>query len=282
MKLIQPTAEIYVQEGMDHTQALARTTHLAISAHQDDVEIMAAEPILTCFQQPDLWFGAVILTDGRGSPRTGLYSSYSDGEMCTVRRKEQRKAAFVGEYSILVQLNYPSAIVKESKNKNPVNDLKTLLTHMHPRFVYTHNLADKHDTHVSTSLRVIEAIRGLPIKTRPEKLYGCEVWRSLDWLLDEDKVIFELSDHENLQASLLGVFDSQITGGKRYDLATLGRRKENATFFESHELDASTGISFGIDLTPLIQNETLAVEDFILAKIDAFKKDVNDRITRNC
>jgi len=241
---------------------------------------MATEPILTCFQQPDLWFGAIIMTDGRGSPRTGLYSNYSDDEMCTVRRKEQKKAAFVGEYAVLVQLNYPSAAIKDSRNPQPVEDLITLLTTMHPRFVYTHNLADKHDTHVSTSLRVIEAIRGLPIEDRPEKLYGCEVWRSLDWLLDSDKVIFELNEHENLQTSLLGVFDSQITGGKRYDLASMGRRRGNATYFESHELDAATGISFGMDLTPLIQNETLPVKDFILTKIDAFKKDVTDRITR--
>lgn len=280
MKLSQPTADVYVPDDIDTKLAFSRTTHLAISAHQDDVEIMAAEPILTCFQQPDLWFGAVIMTDGRGSPRTGLYSSYSDDEMCTVRRKEQKKAAFVGEYGVLVQLNYPSAAIKDNQNSQPVADLITLLTAMHPRFVYTHNLADKHDTHVSTSLRVIEAIRGLPIAERPEKLFGCEVWRSLDWLLDSEKVIFELNEHENLQTSLLGVFDSQITGGKRYDLASMGRRKGNATYFESHELDAATGISFGMDLTPLIKNGMLRVEEFVLAKIDGFKKDVSDRITK--
>ncbi len=280
MKLIQPTADIYVPDGLESRQALSRTTHLAISAHQDDVEIMAAEPILTCFHQPDLWFGAVIMTDGRGSPRTGLYSSFSDDEMCAVRRKEQKKAAYVGEYSVLVQLNYPSIAVKDGRNLQPIEDLKTLLTSIQPRFIYTHNLADKHDTHVSTSLRVIEAIRGLPYEYRPEKLYGCEVWRSLDWLLDNDKVIFELTEHENLQTSLLGVFDSQITGGKRYDLASMGRRKGNATYFESHELDAATGISFGMDLTPLINDEMLPVEEFVLAKIDAFKQDVYDRITK--
>lgn len=280
MKLTQPTAEIFVPDGLDNSQALSRTTHLCIAAHQDDIEIMAAQPILSCFQQPDLWFGAVIVTDGRGSPRTGLYKNYSDDEMCAVRRKEQKKAAYVGEYAVLVQLNHPSATVKDSQNKNLVDDLKTLLTLTQPRFVYTHNLADKHDTHVSTSLRVIEAIRGLPAADRPEKLYGCEVWRSLDWLMDDEKVTFELSHHENLQASLLGVFDSQITGGKRYDLASMGRRRANATYFESHELDASTGISFGMDLTPLIQNETLSIQEYVLAKIDAFKKDVFDRISR--
>jgi len=39
---------------------------------------------------------------------------------------------------------------------------------------------------------------------------------------------------ENLQFALLGVFESQIAGGKRYDLALMGRRRANATYFESH------------------------------------------------
>lgn len=280
MNLKQPSAEIYVPDGAAHTEAFTRTTHLAISAHQDDIEIMAAEPILTCYQKPDLWFSAIVVTDGRGSPRTGLYSNYSDEEMCSVRHIEQKKAAFIGEYSILVQLNYPSAIVKDSKEKNPIADLQELLTHMRPRFVYTHNLADKHDTHVATSLRVIEAIRALPKQIRPEKLFGCEVWRSLDWLVDREKVIFDLSEHENLQSALLGVFDSQIAGGKRYDLASMGRRKGNATYFESHELDAAQGLSFGMDLTPLIEEDTLPVQEFIQQKIAAFNKDVSGRITR--
>ena len=69
------------------------------------------------------------------------------------------------------------------------------------------------------------------------------MWRDLDWLMDADKVVFDVSAHENLQAALLGVFDSQICGGKRYDLATMGRRRANATYFASHGVDVSTGNS---------------------------------------
>ena len=89
---------------------------------------------------------------------------------------------------------------------------------------------------------MIAAIRRCPPAERPEKLYGCEVWRDLDWLTDEDKVVFDVSAHENLQAALLGVFDSQICGGKRYDLATLGRRRAHATYFASHGTDDATGL----------------------------------------
>ncbi len=278
MEFNQSSAEIFIPDGCPVAEALSRTTHLTVSAHQDDIEIMAVEPILKCYQQQDLWFGAVIMTDGRGSPRNGLYSNYTDEEMRLVRLKEQKKAAIVGDYGALALLDYPSRAIKDAKDERPVQDLVALLKAMRPAVVYTHNLADKHDTHVGTALRVIEAIRCLPAAERPSTLYGCEVWRSLDWMLDSRKVVFDLSSHENLQAALLGVFDSQISGGKRYDLATMGRRKANATYFESHELDNAAGISFGMDLTPLISGDPISIDEFVQEQISAFAKDVSGRL----
>lgn len=280
MKFHQSTAELFIPDGLTPEKALRRTTHMAISAHQDDIEIMAVEPILSCFQQPDLWFSAVVMSDGRGSPRDDLYRDYSDEEMRVVRIKEQKKAAIVGEYAAQVLLDYPSKAIKDAKDKQPVEDLLLMLNAMSPQFVYTHNLADKHDTHVATALRVIEALRRLPAAERPEKLYGCEVWRSLDWLLDSDKVSFNLSSHENLQAALLGVFDSQICGGKRYDLASMGRRKANATYFESHGLDTAQGLSFGMDLTPLIEDDKKPINDFVQEYIARFARAVADSLIR--
>jgi LmbE family N-acetylglucosaminyl deacetylase len=230
MKFHLPTAEMYVPDSLPVEQALARTTHMCIAAHQDDIEIMAAGPILDCFQQKDLWFTGVVVTDGRGSPRDDLYKDYTDEEMRLVRFKEQKKAAVVGEYAAQVLLDIPSKIIKDASKPEPAADIAALLKAAKPKFVYTHNLADKHDTHVAVARRVITAIRSLPEGERPEKLYGCEVWRDLDWMLDEDKVAFDLTKHESLQAALLGVFDSQICGGKRYDLASMGRRRANATY----------------------------------------------------
>ncbi len=155
-----------------------------------------------------------------------------------------------------------------------------LIKEMKPKHVYTHNLADKHDTHVSTALRTIAAIRRLPKEDRPQNLYGCEVWRSLDWLMDSDKIPFDLSGQENLQLALLGVFDSQISGGKRYDLASMGRRKANATYFESHGLDSTQGLSFGMDLTPLVVDDNLSISEFILAHLNRFSEDVTERIAK--
>lgn len=280
MRFHLPTAEIFVPDSLPADQALARTTHLAVSAHQDDLEIMATASILECFQQARKWFTGVVLTDGRGSPREHLYKDYSDEAMRQVRLKEQKKAAVVGEYGALLLLDYPSHDIKDGSNQSPVDDLVQVLTATHPQVVYTHNLADKHDTHVAAALKVIAAIRSLPAADQPHRLFGCEVWRDLDWMVDADKLAFDLSARQNLQAALLGVFDSQISGGKRYDLAAIGRRRANATYFEAHGVDVSTGMSYAMDLTPLILSPEIEINNFVQEHIHRFARDVADRLTR--
>jgi LmbE family N-acetylglucosaminyl deacetylase len=275
-----PSAEIFIPDALPTEQGLARTTHLCIAAHQDDIEIMAAGPILDCFQQKGLWFTGVVVTDGRGSPRDDLYKDYSDEEMRIVRFKEQKKAAVIGEYAAQVLLDFPSMVIKDSSKTEPAADIAALVKACKPQYVYTHNLADKHDTHVAVAMRTITAIRSLPEAERPQKLYGCEVWRDLDWMVDEDKVAFNLSKHENLQAAMLGVFDSQICGGKRYDLASMGRRRANATYFASHGVDQTLGLSYGMDMTRMITDTDMSAYDFIQEYLSHFTADIDARLER--
>ncbi len=51
MKFKLASAQIFVPDGLPVAEALARTTHLAVSAHQDDIEIMAMDGVLQCFQR---------------------------------------------------------------------------------------------------------------------------------------------------------------------------------------------------------------------------------------
>jgi LmbE family N-acetylglucosaminyl deacetylase len=280
MKLSLDTAEFFVPDGRPPEEALARTTHLAIGAHQDDLEIMAMAGILRCFQHPSRWFTGVVVTDGHGSARNGLYKDHTDEAMQAVRRKEQKKAAVVGEYAAQVLLDYPSAAVKDAANESPVEDLALLLEVAGPDVVYTHNLADKHDTHVAVALRTIDALRRLSPARRPAHVYGCEVWRSLDWLVDTDKIVMDCSARENLQAALVGVFDSQISGGKRYDLATAGRFRANATYYESHSTDTATGMVYAMDLTPLIQDPFTDVGQYVQEFVEHFSQDVGHRLAK--
>ncbi|MBF0517835.1 MAG: PIG-L family deacetylase [Nitrospirae bacterium] len=282
MKFNRASAVYFVPDGLFIDEAIKRTTHMGIGAHQDDLEVMAAEPIIKCFQKNDQWFTGVVATDGRGSPRDGLYKDHTDEEMRLVRIKEQKKAATIGEYSAQILLDYPSDVVKSAASSQLTEDIIKLLHAAHPQFLYTHNLADKHDTHVAVALRVIGAIRALPRDMRPQKLFGCEVWRDLDWMLDGDKVPLDVSAYENLQAALLSVFDSQICGGKRYDLAAMGRRRAHATFLSSHQTDAATGLTFAMDLTPLISDPTQNVIEFVQEYIHRFADEVSERIGRFC
>jgi LmbE family N-acetylglucosaminyl deacetylase len=280
IKLNLDTAEIFVPDGLGGEEALARTTHMAVGAHQDDLEIMAYDGILRCFQQDDRWFAGVVMTDGSGSPRDDLYADYTDEEMRAVRRKEQKKAAVIGEYAAQVLLDYPSSAAKDGANEAPVEDLLALLHVARPEVVYTHNLTDKHDTHVGVALKVIEALRRLPAGERPREVYGCEVWRDLDWMVDADKVAFDVSAHESLQAALLGVFDSQIAGGKRYDLATMGRRRANATYFAAHGVDVTSGVIYGMDLTPLVGDPARDIQAYVRGFTERFTSEIMDRLAK--
>jgi hypothetical protein len=131
---------------------------------------------------------------------------------------------------------------------------------------------------VAVFLRCLEALRSLPSEKRPRRVLGCEVWRDLDWLPDERKVALDASARPELAAELLKVFDSQIAGGKRYDLATLGRRAANATFHTSHAVDRATAVTWAMDLTPLVQNETLPPLDFTLKHVDGLRSDIETRL----
>ena len=278
MKLNLPTAQLFIPDGKPEVEALARTTHLAIAAHQDDIEIMAIHGILAGFGQPDTWFTGVVMTNGAGSPRAGVYGRFSDEEMRQVRALEQKKAAYIGDYAAQFLLDYPSSVIKDPASQEPVADLVTILQATRPEIVYTHNPADKHDSHIGVISKTLAAIRSLPQEARPHKLFGCEVWRDLDWMLDEDKVVFDVSENEHIQAALVAVFDSQIRGGKRYDLATMGRRRANATFFASHDTDKADYVTFAMDLTPLIQDDDLNVVDYVMGYIQRFADDVRGRL----
>lgn len=274
----RPRGELFVPDAADAAEALSRTTHLAIGAHQDDLEFMAAHGIVECFQSQERWFTGVVVTDGAGSARDFEYKAYTDEQMKDVRRLEQKKAAVVGEYSAMVQLDHPSAAVKDASDSMVVSDLLAILQATRPEVVYTHNFADKHDTHVAVALRVLSACRALSPEQRPRRVIGCEVWRDLDWLCDADKLAMPVDTHENLHAALMGVFHSQIAGGKRYDLGTAGRRRAHATYSESHGTDQHSGLIWGMDLTPLLSGGDPA--EHTRAYIRRFEQDVLDRLAR--
>ena len=130
---------------------------------------------------------------------------------------------------------------------------------------------------MATLARCLQALRRLPVEARPKRVYGCEVWRDLDWLDDERKVALPVDLYPDLARDLVAVFESQVAGGKDYVSATLGRRRANATFYQSHSADQCSGYTFAMDLLPLLEEENLGMSEYIRRHLDRFQADVVDR-----
>ena len=133
---------------------------------------------------------------------------------------------------------------------------------------------------MAVGVAVVKAIRLLDKKMRPSKLYGPEVWRGLDWMQPEDKVHLDVTGQESFAHTLISVFDSQIGGGKRYDLATLGRMRANATYSDSRSADETTHLWYAMDLTPLIEDDSLDIGSYVKNIQMSFVNDVENRIAR--
>ncbi len=279
MNFHQPNASVFVPDGQPLEAACARVTHLGIGAHPDDLEIMAWHGILACYRAPDQGFGGIVCTDGGGSPRAGPYAHHTADQIAALRRREQEEAARLGRYAVLFQLGHASASVRDAPA--PVeSDLAAILFKTKARVLYTHNPADKHDTHVAVAVSVIRTLRSLAPEHQPDAVYGCEVWRDLDWLIEDDKIKLNAGGQETLAQDLIRVFQSQIAVGKHYDLAVPGRRRAHATFLDPHKTDEAEKLIFAMDLTPLVHDSRMDIAQFIEDKLDRFRNDVTDRLKR--
>lgn len=258
LELSRPAAEVFIPDGISWEAAFARVTHLVVAAHADDVELMAWHAILNAGG-----LCAVIVTGG--------------GELRDTRLLEQKRVAARGAYAMVIWLDHASADVKQAACPGLASDLSAVLSAVRARVLYTHNLADKHDTHVAVALHTVRALRANP--SAVERVLGCEVWRALDWLQAEDKVALDVSGGEDRIMPLIGAFDSQIAGGKRYDLAAAGRKRANATFLDSHAIDRATAMEYAMDLTPLVRDPTLDVTAWTLQFVERFARDVEARLS---
>ena len=274
-------AATFVPDGEALAPALAHTTHLGVGAHADDLEIMAIHGILACYARTDRFFCGAIVTDGAGSPRGSAVLDRATPERATLRetrRREQERAATLGQYGAQVFLDHTSERVKDAHDESIVEDLVALLRATRPEVVYTHALSDTHDTHVAVALRLVAACRALAPNERPARVLGCEVWRDLDWLPAADKILLAADERPELQAALLAVFESQLAA-KAYDRAALGRRAAHAAFSESHHADRHTGVVWAMDLAPLVAGN-VAPAEYARSLVRRLEDDVTARIAR--
>lgn len=272
------TSELFIPDGVDSDAALSRTTHLGVVAHADDLEFMALDEIARCRASDTEWFGGIVCTDGAGSVTSGPYVGISCDELIATRHREQCEAARTGHYAFVAQLGIPSANLTIPSASPLVEKLADLIARTRPHTILTHNPADKHATHLRVLVALLHALERVPDDIRPARLLGCEMWRSLDWVDDEQKLLLGSNEPPDFELELFRHFDSQIASGKCYDLAVQGRRRANATLAAPRAADAFAEATIALDMSVLIGQSPRAVIPFITAHIDSFRDQVTSAL----
>lgn len=263
---------VYVPDGTPMDAALARTTYLGIVAHPDDLELLALPWIAECRDRANRWFTGIICADGARSPRRGRFATISDDEMARVRVNEQRRAAELGRYGALIPFGLSSEQVQAVDVITGLLD--EYLRDTVPTTVITHDPFDRHPTHAAVTRAVVAALRALSARERPARLLGVEGWRSLDWVPRDALVAVDASGAGPLGRELLKCFESQVEGGKPYDLAAEGRRRANAVFADPHQLDDRAEVVLAVDLTTLIEDDGPTFDQFAAGLLERFGREV--------
>ena len=59
-----------------------------------------------------------------------------------------------------------------------------------------------------------------------------------------------------------------------------GLRHANATYFDSHTTDNTSLLTFAMDLTPLVQDDSLCPVEYSVNYVKRLEADVNDRVRK--
>lgn len=277
-ELSAPNLSVHSPDGVTLQQALARATHIGVMAHQDDLEFSAFHGIARCYSNEQSWFLGIICTDGAGSVRPPHLANLTGDELSAVRYEEQNRAADIGRYSAVIQLGYPSKALASDATRL-VRDLKVLLKIATGcKYFYLHAPTDKHGTHLRVCEASISALRELCSSSglaAGAQVYGCEGWRGLDWVPDKLKIALDVGDHLELAKMLAECFQSQISAGKNYSEAVLGRWQANATFSNPRQSDVSAAVIYALDLLALVTGaQPLSLSQYVAGILDQFRTEL--------
>ena len=182
--------------------------------------------------------------------------------MRIVRFKEQKKAAVVGEYGAQVLLDYKSTVVKDPQDKRPCKDLLSIL-HSDEAQVRLHPQPGGQTRYPrGDTLRVVEAIRCHAPRIDHKNCMGAksgEAW--IGWWMSE-KYPSTSASMRTYKQHYLGVFDSQICGGNATTSPPWVAERPTPPILNPMDWIRPKGLSFGMDLTPLILTiNSLKIDD---------------------
>jgi glucosamine-6-phosphate deaminase len=241
--------------------ALAKTTHVGVGAHQDDIEIMAGPMLL---KNKDHWMN-IIVTDGAASKSilNGMATELTPKQLTDMRQREQREAARETGTPV-IQLKYPSAAVNghmgEGKRQEAAFALGTLFSAM-PKTeeVFGHNPIDKHATHLAVLAVQTAALRAAQHKNL-KNVYAMEVWGGLTGIPEAQLSMFVVEDGRDLAAinTLIGKYQSQIQGqGRDYAATTTARMVGHGGYVSNPHLNnPPEGMVIGLNITDFTKGES--------------------------
>lgn len=261
------------------TRKTGPVKYVCICAHPSDCEIMAIDGIQRGYRAKKYTFAAVITTDGSDSERNGKLQKASNRRIASMRMSEQKKAATLGRYNSVYFMNYKPEQARNQEDEDIVNEYVEIIKELKPRIIYTHSILDRDPTHVAVAVKVINALRKLRKTQMPALLYGCEVWRDLDWVDPSKVVSFDVSHNIRLQKQLIMVHKSQNLS-RDYLNAAVGRRYVNATFSKSEKKKEAKLTSRAINMTTLLRRKEFPIKRFAMSFIDDLYSEINDSMDR--
>ena len=269
---LPPGAVIHVPSGGDPLDALACTTDLGVVAHPDDLELLCCGPVLDCRDDPGRSFTGIVCTDGAGSVRPPGLEHLDREAWVATRLAEQVASADLARMGAVVVLGLPSDGVTGRPDtegrRSLLAALDVLVQSCSAAVVHTHEPTDPHRTHRAVATAVIGAVRTTPAPSRPQRLFGWEGWRSLDWLDVDHRHVADLTGRLDDAAALARCHASQLAA-KRYDDAVIGRWRANATFASPRTADDAEAVALAWDLSPLLAPE-VDVSGFVANALATF------------
>ncbi len=172
------------------------------------------------------------------------------------------RAATVAGFTGVHFADFSSDVLKDPTCRKPTLVVKQVVAQCRSRVLWTHSPFDQHESHRFTFERVVAALLELPLKLRPGLLLGGEVWGALDWVDDRYKLSLDISDRSAHARRILQQYKSQI-GAHHYDEGAEGRWKSNGAFRDPHEVQKSLATVYAIDLTPLIDEDPMSIDEFV-------------------
>ena len=253
------------QPGVSLLDYRGKRGNLVVIAPHPDDDVLGAGGTMAAASLQGKGVFTVYVTDGRGSPRKD--SSISDDEMAR-RREEEAKASLkkIGATGGFF-LRKRSQEIQGQREEKVKEELRNIFQLLLPAEIFLPAPYERHLTHQRCCRLTIEAIRSAG-ELSP-RLYGYSLWGSF-WG-EKVREIRDITIFIQKKVEAVLTHTSQIDY-KNYHQGILGKNNYEAIFWESHELGKASFVEMFLDMTALVTDQDLTLQEFIRQDMEAFIK----------